>query len=102
MPWDSSWIGRALRRPRYSWICRSVMRFRLLYETKMLLAISKAQISGTIASSIANAYIDFSKMTLSLVAVVTDVVRDGRPVLGYGFNVYGNVSFGSASRGRAC
>lgn len=42
-----------------------------------------------IASSIANAYIDFSKMTLSLVAVVTDVVRDGRPVVGYGFNSNG-------------
>jgi hypothetical protein len=27
-------------------------------------------------------YIDFSKMTLSLVAVVTDVVRDGKPVVG--------------------
>ena len=35
-----------------------------------------------IASSIANAYIDFSKMTLSLVAVVTDVIRDGKPVVG--------------------
>src|SRR6201987_5674246 len=39
-----------------------------------------------IASPIRNAYIDFSKMTLSLVAVITDVVRDGRPVVGYGFN----------------
>ena len=36
-----------------------------------------------IASSIANAYIDFSKMTLSLVAVVTDVTRAGRPVIGW-------------------
>ena len=33
-----------------------------------------------IASSIRNAYIDFSKMTLSLVAVITDVVKDGKPV----------------------
>ena len=33
----------------------------------------------SIASSIANAFIDFSKMTCSIVAVVTDVVRDGRP-----------------------
>src|SRR5213595_1063736 len=39
-----------------------------------------------ISSSIRNAYIDFSKMTLSLVAVVTDVIRDGKPVVGYGFN----------------
>ena len=42
-----------------------------------------------IASAIRNAYIDFSKMTASVVAVVTDVVRDGRPVVGYGFNSNG-------------
>ena len=39
-----------------------------------------------VASAIANAYIDFSRMTLSLVALVTDVKRDGRTVVGYGFN----------------
>jgi hypothetical protein len=32
-----------------------------------------------ISSPIRNAYIDFSKMTLSLVAVVTDMIRDGKP-----------------------
>ena len=42
-----------------------------------------------IASEIRNAYIDFSKMTASVVAVVTDVVRDGRRVIGYGFNSNG-------------
>jgi L-alanine-DL-glutamate epimerase-like enolase superfamily enzyme len=42
-----------------------------------------------IASPIRNAYIDFSKMTVSVVAVVTDVMRDGRPVVGYGFNSNG-------------
>ena len=42
-----------------------------------------------IASPIRNAYIDFSKMTASVVAVVTDVVRDERPVVGYGFNSNG-------------
>jgi L-alanine-DL-glutamate epimerase-like enolase superfamily enzyme len=42
-----------------------------------------------IASEIRNAYIDFSKMTASVVAVVTDVVRDGKPVVGYGFNSNG-------------
>ncbi len=31
-----------------------------------------------ISSPIRNAYIDFSKMTLSLVAVMTDVIRDGK------------------------
>ena len=42
-----------------------------------------------ISSKIANAYIDFSTMTASVVAVVTDVVRDGKPVVGFGFNSNG-------------
>src|SRR5437588_9689276 len=42
-----------------------------------------------IASAIANAYIDFSQMTASVVAIVTDVKRDGKPVVGFGFNSNG-------------
>ena len=42
-----------------------------------------------IGSAIRNAYIDFSVMTCSVVALVTDVVRDGAPVIGYGFNSNG-------------
>ncbi len=42
-----------------------------------------------IASPIRNAYIDFAKMTASVVALVTDVVRGGKPVVGYGFNSNG-------------
>src|SRR5262245_34720721 len=53
-----------------------------------------------ISSSIRNAYIDFSKMTLSLVAVITDVLRDGRPVVGYGFNSNGRYGQGSLMRER--
>jgi L-alanine-DL-glutamate epimerase-like enolase superfamily enzyme len=53
-----------------------------------------------IASPIANAYIDFSKMTLSLVALVTDVTRDGRPVIGYGFNSNGRYGQGALIRER--
>ena len=45
--------------------------------------------SVPIASEIRNAYIDFSKMTASVVAVVTDVKRDGKAVIGYGFNSNG-------------
>jgi L-alanine-DL-glutamate epimerase-like enolase superfamily enzyme len=36
-----------------------------------------------------SAYIDFSTMDVSVVALITDVVRDGRPVIGYGFNSNG-------------
>ncbi|WP_144632303.1 mandelate racemase/muconate lactonizing enzyme family protein [Bordetella genomosp. 13] len=53
-----------------------------------------------IKSNIRNAYIDFSKMTLSLVGVVTDVVRDGKPVIGYGFNSNGRYGQGALIRER--
>ena len=53
-----------------------------------------------IKSNIRNAYIDFSKMTLSLVAVVTDVMRDGKPVIGYGFNSNGRYGQGALMRER--
>ena len=54
----------------------------------------------SIASPIANAYIDFSKMTCSVVAVITDVVRDGKPVIGYGFNSNGRYGQGALMRDR--
>ena len=53
-----------------------------------------------ISSNIRNAYIDFSKMTLSLVAVVTDVIVDGKPVIGYGFNSNGRYGQGALMRER--
>ncbi|HEV2275523.1 MAG TPA: mandelate racemase/muconate lactonizing enzyme family protein [Acidobacteriaceae bacterium] len=52
------------------------------------------EVTAPIASPIANAYIDFSKMTCSLVAVITDVQRDGRTVVGYGFNSNGRYGQG--------
>ncbi len=58
------------------------------------------EVTKPIASQIRNAYIDFSKMTTSLVAVVTDVVRDGRPVVGYGFNSNGRYGQGGLIRER--
>ncbi|MBR0647954.1 mandelate racemase/muconate lactonizing enzyme family protein [Plastoroseomonas hellenica] len=58
------------------------------------------EITQPIASPIRNAYIDFTKMTTSLVAVVTDVVRDGRRVVGYGFNSNGRYGQGGLIRER--
>jgi len=58
------------------------------------------EVTKPIASSIRNAYIDFSKMTTSLVAVVTDAVRDGRRVVGYGFNSNGRYGQGGLIRER--
>lgn len=54
----------------------------------------------SIASPIANAFIDFSKMTCSVVAVITDVIRDGKPVVGFGFNSNGRYGVGGLLRER--
>ncbi len=53
-----------------------------------------------ISSDIRNAYIDFSKMTASVVAVVTDVKRDGKRVVGYGFNSNGRYAQSGLMRER--
>jgi len=58
------------------------------------------EVTKPISSPIRNAYIDFSKMTSSLVAVITDVVRDGKPVVGYGFNSNGRYGQGGLIRER--
>jgi D(-)-tartrate dehydratase len=62
--------------------------------------IDVREVTKPIASPIRNAYIDFSKMTASLVAVVTDVERDGRRVVGYGFNSNGRYGQGGLIRER--
>lgn len=54
-----------------------------------------------ISSSIRNAWIDFSKMDCSIVAIVSDVMRDGEPIVGYGFNSNGRYSAGEILRRRA-
>ncbi len=58
------------------------------------------EVTKPISSPIRNAYIDFTKMTASLVAVVTNVERDGRPVIGYGFNSNGRYGQGGLIRER--
>jgi L-alanine-DL-glutamate epimerase-like enolase superfamily enzyme len=58
------------------------------------------EVTQLIASPIRNAYIDFSRMTTSLVAVVTDRVREGRRVIGYGFNSNGRYGQGGLIRER--
>ncbi len=66
----------------------------------MVRIVDVREVTKPIASPIRNAYIDFSRMTTSLVAVVTDVVRDGRRVVGYGFNSNGRYGQGGLIRER--
>src|SRR4051794_37321558 len=58
------------------------------------------EVTKPISSPIRNAYIDFSRMTTSLVAVMTNVERDGRRVIGYGFNSNGRYGQGGLIRER--
>jgi L-alanine-DL-glutamate epimerase-like enolase superfamily enzyme len=51
-------------------------------------------------STLANSSIDFSEMTTSVVAVITDVVRDGEPVTGFAFNSTGRYACGAQMRAR--
>src|SRR6476659_9757592 len=62
--------------------------------------VDVCEVTKPISSPIRNAYIDFTKMTTSLVAVVTDAVRDGRRVVGYGFNSNGRYGQGGLIRER--
>lgn len=56
--------------------------------------------SVPVRSAMRNAAFDFSEMTSSVVAVLTDAVANGRPVVGYGFNSTGRYACGAAMRER--
>src|SRR5690349_956931 len=51
-------------------------------------------------STLKNSSIDFSEMTTSVVAVITDVMRGGKPVVGFAFNSTGRYACGAQMRAR--
>jgi D(-)-tartrate dehydratase len=51
-------------------------------------------------SQLSNSSFDFSEMTTSVVAVITDVVRGGKPVCGFAFNSTGRYACGAQMRAR--
>ena len=51
-------------------------------------------------SKLANSSFDFSEMTTSVVAVITDVIREGKPVCGFAFNSTGRYAVGAQMRER--
>ena len=53
-----------------------------------------------IRSELRNAFIDFSQMTVSVVALITDVWREGKRVVGYGFNSNGRYAPSGLLRSR--
>lgn len=50
--------------------------------------------SVPLSGEIANALVDFSRHTVSLVAIVTDRIRNGKPVVGIAFNSIGRFAQG--------
>lgn len=56
--------------------------------------------TARVGSDIRNAFLDFSRMTTSVVAILTDVVRDGGPVVGYGYSAAGRYAQGAILRER--
>src|SRR6266702_4385225 len=51
-------------------------------------------------SDLKNSSIDFSEMTTSVVAVITDVIRDGKAIAGFAFNSTGRYACGAQMRAR--
>ena len=51
-------------------------------------------------SKLANSSFDFTEMTTSVVAVITDVIRSGKPVCGFAFNSTGRYACGAQMRAR--
>ncbi|MES2264849.1 MAG: mandelate racemase/muconate lactonizing enzyme family protein [Pseudomonadota bacterium] len=58
------------------------------------------EITVPLEGNIANAVVNFAEHTISLVAVVSDVIRDGKPLTGYAFNSIGRYAQGGILRER--
>ena len=56
--------------------------------------------TASISSDIQNAYVNFSQMTVSVIAVESDVMRHGRALTGYGFCSNGRYAQGGILRER--
>ena len=63
-----------------------------------IVAIDQAVVP--IKSDIRNAFINFSQMTTSVIRIQTDVIRNGQPVVGYGFNSNGRYAQGGILKER--
>ncbi len=51
-------------------------------------------------SAVRNARVDLSQMTVTVLALVTDVIEAGRPIVGYAFNSFGRYGCGGPLRDR--
>src|ERR1700722_13370319 len=77
--------------------CRRRHRLR---NRSFMRIVDIRETSVPLGSDLANSSFDFTEMTTSIVAVVTDVVRGGRPVAGFAFNSTGRYACGAQMRER--
>src|SRR3974390_949165 len=69
-------------------------------ENQIMRIVDIRETAIPLNSTLANSSIDFSEMTTSVVAVITDVKRDGKPVTGFAFNSTGRYACGAQMRAR--
>jgi L-alanine-DL-glutamate epimerase-like enolase superfamily enzyme len=62
--------------------------------------IDVQELTVPLEGSISNALVSFADHTVSMVAVTTDVIRNGRPVIGYAFDSIGRFAQGGILRDR--
>src|SRR5207247_6777102 len=65
-----------------------------------MLILDIRETSIPLNSKLANSSFDFSEMTTSVVAVITDVIRSGAMVVGFAFNSTGRYACGAQMRAR--
>ena len=58
------------------------------------------EVTVQLEGNIANAVVNFSEHTISMVAVVSDVIRNGKPLVGYAFDSIGRFAQGGILRER--
>ena len=85
---------------------RAKRRSQIKYASQASKAVSRVKIVDIretaipLKSTLANSSFNFSEMTTSVVAVITDVMRGGKPVTGFAFNSTGRYACGAQMRER--
>jgi L-alanine-DL-glutamate epimerase-like enolase superfamily enzyme len=69
-------------------------------EHALMRIVDIREIAIPLRSQLRNSSFDFSEMTTSVVAVITDVVRDRGPIAGFAFNSTGRYACGAQMRAR--
>ena len=73
---------------------------QVLIESQIMKIKNIIELTVPIHSTQRNSRFDFSKMNTSIVAVISDVIRNGRPLVGYAFNSFGRYGCGALLRER--